>query len=272
MIPASRQYYRQSRLLLFLSASGLIAAPLLPLLLPAAPPLLAALVLLFLLTPLFWLGMVLRLRVLRREAPELIGDFTAVARNLLLAATLWLTGAVVLDRAGLKLRRIWRDSSALLQTEQLESWRRLELPPLREIPADCPALARMTDQPVARCRDALGHSLAVELRGDTPALTAPLAATAAPLALTLQAAPKAPDPAPLPLPSPPVAPAAAPAPLPLPGQSQPPASSPASLPPPRRPKTQRPAPEPMPFPMLPDPQQTDPVEPPQSDPASHHNL
>ncbi len=197
MIPASRHYYRQSRLLLILSASGLIAAPLLPLLLPAAPPLLAALLLLFLLTPLFWLGTVLRLRVLRREAPELIGDFTGVARNLLLAAIVWLGGALALDRAALKLRRIWRDGSALLQAEQLDAWRRVPLPPLHEIPADCPALARLAGRPEALCRDAMGHSLAIEIHGGAPVLAAPLAADASPLPLPLRPEPPPGEPPPL---------------------------------------------------------------------------
>jgi hypothetical protein len=186
MIPASRHYYRQTRLLLVLSCSGLVAAPLLPLLLPAAPPLLAGLLGIFLLLPLFWLGTVLRLRELRREAPETIGDFTAVARNLLLTALLWLAGALALQRSALKLRHIWRDSAALLQAERLDDWRRLALPPLEQAPADCPALAAQTGQPAALCQDTMGHALAVELRGGAPVLAAPLAAGAPPLPLAMR--------------------------------------------------------------------------------------
>jgi hypothetical protein len=186
MIPASRRYYRQTRLLLVLSGSGLAAAPLLPLLLPAAPPLLAGLLGVFLLIPFFWAGTILRLREVRRESPERIGDAAAVTRNLLLTALLWLAGALALQRAALKLRHIWRDSAALLQAERLDAWRRLALPPLETIPADCPALAAQAGQPDALCRDAMGHSLAVELRGGVPVLAAPLAAAAQPLPLTLR--------------------------------------------------------------------------------------
>ena len=196
MTPSSRQFYRHSRLLLALSAIGLVAAALLPAVLAAGTALAALLGALFALVPFYWLALSLRLRRQRRQAPEQIGALPAVLRNLLLSALLWPAGALALQRAAARLRHVARDNAARLQAEQLERWRGLPLPATAATPADCPALARLAAQPSALCDDAMGHRLTLEIRDGKPALVAPYAPDTPPVFVP------GPNPSPNPSPSP----------------------------------------------------------------------